>query len=96
MKFKIKVTEIFLEQVKKFKDKDKKLVKEKIELIRKNPYRFKRIHSKKFSRVFRIRLNLSGREMRLVYIVASADIILVCLLERKRNYNDLEKYLRKL
>ncbi len=90
MKFKIKATEIFLEQVKKFKDKDKKLVKEKIELIRKNPYRFKRIHSKKFSRVFRIRLNLSGREMRLVYIVASADIILVCLLERKRNYLTLK------
>jgi len=96
MKFEIKATEFFLEQTKKLKDKDRLLIKEKIQLIKQNPYRNKRIHSKFFSKVFRVRLNLSGKETRLIYVIIEPNIILVCLLERKKDYKDLERYLRKL
>ncbi|MBI4895516.1 MAG: hypothetical protein HY831_03410 [Candidatus Aenigmarchaeota archaeon] len=96
MIFEIKTTEIFLEQAERLNEKDKILIKDKITLLKQNPYRNKRLHSKRFSKVFRIRLNLSGKEMRLVYVVIEPNIILVCLLERKNDYKDLEKYLNKI
>ncbi len=96
MTFKVIALEFFVEQAEKLDSKGKRIVREKIELIKQNPYRFKRIHSKKFSKVFRVRLNLRGKESRLVYVVLEPNIILVCLLERKKNYRDLEKYLSKI
>ena len=95
MTFQIKPTQYFIEQVKALPKKQKQSIKKKIELIKGNPFRFKRIHSKKFSKVFRVRLNLAGKETRLIYVLIEPNIILVCLLERKNNYRDLEKYLSK-
>ena len=96
MNFLIKTTELFLEQIKNLDEKSKRIIKNKINLVELNPYRYKRIHSKKFSKVFRVRLNLRGREVRMVYIVLRQTIVLVCLLDRKRGYRDLEKYLEKV
>ena len=69
---------------------------DKINLIKENPYRYKRIRSKKYSKVFRIRFSVENRETRLIYVILEPDIILVCLLDRKKDYNDLEKYLGKI
>ena len=96
MTYTIKVTEIFLEQIKRLDKKSKKIIKNKIGLIKINPYRYKRIHSKKFSKIFRVRLNLGGKETRLIYVILGRTILLVCLLERKREYKDLKKYLEKI
>jgi len=96
MTYTIKVTEFFLEQLRKLDKKSKRVIKNKIELIKINPFRYKRIHSRKFSRIFRVRLNLRGKEVRLIYLVLGKTILLVCLLERKREYRDLEKYLKKI
>ncbi len=65
-------------------------------MISSNPFRFKRIHAKTVNNVFRVRLNLQNNEIRLIYAVLSPNIVLVCLLDRKNNYTDLEKYLGKL
>lgn len=96
MSFKIKPLDVFLRQLEKLGKEDKEKINEKILLIKENPYRFKRIHSKEFSKTFRIRLNLSGKETRLIYVLLEPNIIMVCLLERKKNYHDLEKYLSKI
>ncbi|MBN2127019.1 MAG: hypothetical protein JW703_01340 [Candidatus Diapherotrites archaeon] len=96
MSFKITVLETLVEQVKKLNEKSKRIIAEKIELIKENPFRFKRIHSKKFNKVFRVRLNIENNETRLIYVVLEPNIILVCLLERKKDYKDLEKYLSKI
>jgi len=96
MNFLIKTTEVFLDQIKDLDEKSKRIIKNKIELIKLNPYRYKRIHSKKFSKVFRVRLNLRGREERMIYVVLRQTIFLVCLLDRKRGYRDLEKYLESV
>ena len=96
MTYTIKVTEFFLEQLRKLDKKSKRVIKNKVELIKINPFRYKRIHSRKFSRIFRVRLNLRGKEVRLIYLVLGKTILLVCLLERKREYRDLEKYLKKI
>ena len=96
MNFKIKALNIFKEQVENLDKKSKRIILRKIELIKKNPYRNKKVHSKKFSKVFSARLNIQGEGTRLIYVVIEPDIILVCLLDRKRDYKDLEKYIKKL
>ncbi len=96
MSYTIKSTEIFKEQLKDIDKKTKEIIKDKIKLIKENPYRYKKIHSLLFSKVFRVRLNIRKKETRLIYAVLDPNIILVCLLERKRDYKDLKKYLEKL
>jgi len=96
MKFELVATEIFIEQIENLDKKSKEQIKEKIDLISSNPFRFKRIHSKTIHNVFRVRLNIRNNEMRLIYAVLSPNIILVCLLNRKNDCTDLEKYLQEL
>ena len=96
MNFRIKALGSFVSQVSKLDEKSKRRIREKIALIKENPFRFKRIYSKKFNKTFRIRLNLRGKETRLIYVVIEPNIIVVCLLERKKDYKDLEKYLLKI
>ena len=86
----------FLKQTRFLDIKQKRIIEDKVDLIKQNPFRYKRIHSKKYSKVFRIRFSLNKKETRLIYIVIEPNIILVCLLDRKRGYKDLEKYLSKV
>lgn len=96
MSYEIAATKIFLEQIEKLNAKNKKQIENKIDLIKQNPFRFKAIHSKLFSRVFRVRLNIDSKETRLIYILLGSKIILVCLLDRSGDYKDLESYLAKV
>jgi len=96
MSFEIVPSKYFLDQIKNFDSKTKALIYDKIQAIKENPYRNKKIHSKKFSRVFRIRLNISNKEKRLIYVILAPKIILVCFLDRDKDYKDLEKYLKRI
>ena len=89
MSFEVIASKFFLKQIKELDSKSKKLIHNKIQLIKENPSRNKKIHSNKFSRVFRVRLNINGKEKRLVYVILSPKIILVCLIDRDENYKDL-------
>lgn len=96
MSYDVASTKILLEQIGKLPSKHKKQIENKIDLIKQNPFRFKAIHSKLFSRVFRVRLNIDGKETRLIYVLLGSKIILVCLLDRSGDYKDLESYLAKV
>lgn len=96
MSYQIKSLEIFNKQISKLDSKSKRIIHDKIQLIKQNPYRFKRIHSKNYSKVFRVRLNIEQKETRIIYTIIEPNIILVCLLDRKKDYKDLEKYLEKI
>lgn len=96
MTFNIEYSNTFLKQILKLDKKSKEKIKEKIFLIEENPFRFKKIHTKNFRKAFRVRLNIENKETRLIYVVIEPNIILVCLLERKKDYKDLEKYLTKI
>jgi mRNA-degrading endonuclease RelE of RelBE toxin-antitoxin system len=96
MNFELVSTEFFLNQIKNLPEKYKKQIQKKLELIKQNPFRFKGIHSKKFSRVFRIRMKIEGKEMRLIYALVGTKIIIAGLLDRSKEYNDLENYLSKI
>jgi mRNA-degrading endonuclease RelE of RelBE toxin-antitoxin system len=96
MSFEIVPSKYFLDQIRNLDEKSKRIIREKIELIRDNHYRNKKIHSKRFSRIFRVRLNINNKDKRLIYVILTPKIILACLIERDKNYKDLEKYLSKV
>jgi len=96
MEFRVIHSRLFNKQIKKFDQKSREQIHKKIELIKQNPYRNKKITSKRFNKIFRVRLNIEKKEMRLIYIVIEPNIILACFLDRKKDYKDLEKYLRGL
>ena len=96
MTFAVKLSPVMVEQLNNLDDKSKKIIWEKIKLIEENPFHFKKIHSQRFRKVFRVRLSIQGRETRLIYVVLEPNIIIACLLERKRDYKDMEKYLKKI
>ena len=96
MNYEIIPTDFFLEQISKLSKKDKRVIENKIELIEMNPYRFKSIHSKKFKKVFRVWVNIEGKKRRMIYVVLEPKVIIACLILRKDDYKDLEKYLAKI
>ncbi len=96
MKFELVASKFFKEQFDKPPERYQSQLKKKAELIEQNPYRFKSIHSTFYSRVFRLRLNIGGKETRLIYVVLGSKVILVCLLDRSKEYRDLENYLAKI
>jgi len=96
MNFELKPTDTFLEQIEKLSEKSKLQIKKKLELIKQNPFRFKAIHARLYSKVFRVRLSIGSKETRLVYVVLGSKIILVCLLYRNKDYKELENYLAKI
>jgi mRNA-degrading endonuclease RelE of RelBE toxin-antitoxin system len=93
MNFEIESSELFLKQVEKLSPKSKKLIMNKFNLISQNPFRFNGIHSNKYKYLFRIRLNLDGKECRLIYAIIQSKIRIACILERKDDYRDLERIL---
>lgn len=96
MNYQIKSLRFFLEQIKYLDDQTKRIINDKIGLLKQNPYRYKRLHSRQYSKVFRIRFSIHKMETRLIYVIIEPNIILVCLLARKKDYKDLEKYLGKI
>ena len=96
MTYNIKAFEIFEKQTRNLDDKSARIVEDKIRLIKENPFRFKRLNSKIYSRVFEVKLNIQSRATRLIYVILQPNIILVCFLNRKDDFKNLEGYLKKL
>lgn len=96
MIFQLNSTEEFKKQFDELDEKSKRIVHDKIQLIKQNPYRYKRLNAKYLSKLFRIRFSIQSKETRLIYAVIEPNIILICFIDRKKDYKDLEKYLKKL
>ncbi len=95
MSFQLKATAAFLEQLKGLTQKARALIDKKLDTVKENPFHFKKLQSDRFSKLFRVRLNLDSGDCRLVYAVIEPSIIVICILKRKDNYKDLEYYLKQ-
>jgi mRNA-degrading endonuclease RelE of RelBE toxin-antitoxin system len=91
--YELKPSQIFLEQIEKLTKKSKSILKEKLLLLKENPFRFKKLNYKKYL-VFRIRFKNNQKAKRLIYLVEKEKIFLICILDRDKNYKDLKKYLK--
>ncbi|MBI2449477.1 hypothetical protein HYV49_04225 [Candidatus Pacearchaeota archaeon] len=96
MEFKIIALKFFSEQVSGLDEKTKRIISDKIRLIKQNPFRYKKVHSRKYSRVFSVRLSIGRSATRMIYAILGRKLVMVCLLDRKKGYKDLEKYLENI
>lgn len=88
-------TRFFLEQLDELTNNTKELLEEKLLLVKTNPYRNKRIQGYNLF-LFRIRFEDSKKEKRLIYLVDKPKIKILCILDRDKEYKDLNKYLKKI
>ena len=93
--FELKPTDFFLEQLDELSDEAASLIDEKLRLIKINPFRYKRILGYSLF-LFRIRFEDRRKEKRVIYLVDKPFIKVLCILDRDKEYKDLEKYLKKL
>ncbi|MBU4352128.1 MAG: hypothetical protein KKA65_00095 [Nanoarchaeota archaeon] len=93
MNYALKPTKFFILQLDKISKEAANLIEEKLKLIKNNPYRYKRIKGHNLF-LFRIRFKDQNKEKRLIYLVDKPYIKLICILDRKKEYKDLKKYLK--
>ena len=93
--FELKPTDFFLGQLDELSDEAAALVKEKLELVKINPFRYKSITGYGLF-LFRIRFSDKRKEKRVIYLVDKPFVKVLCILDRDKEYKDLEKYLKKL
>lgn len=91
----IKPSYFFLEQLDSISDKAAKIIDEKLQLAKINPYRNKRIHEHNLF-LFRIRFEDNQKEKRVIYIIRRPFIKVLCIIDRDKEYKNLKKYLKKL
>jgi mRNA-degrading endonuclease RelE of RelBE toxin-antitoxin system len=94
VKFELVPTKLFLEQAKELSDKAAEIVKNKLILAEKNPFRNKRIKGYNLF-LFRIRFEDERKEKRIIYLVEKPKVKILCIIDRDNEYKDLKKFLKK-
>lgn len=94
MEYEIIPSKFFLEQIDELSDEATKLIEKKLNLIKTNPYRFKRIKGYKLF-LFRIRFEDDRKEKRIVYLVDKPKVKVLCILDRKSEYKGLRRFLKR-
>ncbi len=95
MEYTLIPSHFFLEQIEELTPESKKLLSDKFELIKINPFRYKRIEGYDLF-IFRIRFEDNRKEKRVIYLVDKPNVKILCILDRDKEYKDLRKYLKKL
>lgn len=96
MEFHIIPTRFLIEQVEEFDEKTKRVIKEKKELIKINPSRYKKVETEKYNHVFSVKLSSKGESKRLIYVVIKNIIFLCFVLDRSKGYKDIDRYFKKV
>ena len=95
MEYELKPSHFFLQQIDELSDKAKRVVENRLKLVKVNPFRNKRIRGYNLF-LFRIRFEEQHREKRAIYLVDKPFVKLLCILDRDKEYKDLKKYLKML
>ena len=95
MEYELKPSHFFLQQIEELSDDTKRVVENRLKLVKVNPFRNKRIHGYNLF-LFRIRFEEQHREKRVIYLVDKPFVKLLCILDRDKEYKDLKKYLKML
>lgn len=95
MKYRLKPTKFFLNQLDSLSSKALQILEDKIYLLKENPGRFKQITGFPYN-LFRIRFIDCNKSKRLIYVVDGKFVKLLCILNRDKNYKDLKKYLSQI
>ncbi|MEA1925425.1 MAG: hypothetical protein U9M95_06105 [Candidatus Altiarchaeota archaeon] len=95
--FKLEFTKLFRKQWLTYDEKTRDLIRDKLLLVKKNPFRYP-LH-KGYTRVRKVKLSVEGKYQRLMYALhmPEADQILVLgVFERSQDYKDFERKFKHL
>lgn len=95
MEYILQASDFFIEQARQLSDDGARVVKDKLRLLKINPFRNKRIHGYDLF-LFRVRFEDGRKEKRVVYLVDKPNVKILCIIDRDKEYKDLRKYLKKL
>ena len=95
MEYEFKPSHFFLQQVEELSDEATRILRDRLKLVKINPFRSKRIEGYDLF-LFRIRFEDNRREKRVIYLVDKPYVKLICILDRDDDYKDLRKYLKSL
>ncbi|MBI2656401.1 hypothetical protein HYX03_01525 [Candidatus Woesearchaeota archaeon] len=95
MNYTLVPTEFFLKQIDELSKEARSIIEKRLELIKINPFRNKRVEGYSLF-LFRIRFEDNKKEKRVIYLVDKPKVILLCILDRSKEYKDLKKYLKSL
>lgn len=94
MEYEVIPSKFFLEQIEDLGDESAKLIDNKLMLVKKNPFRFKRIKGYNLF-LFRIRFGDKKKEKRIIYLVDKPKVKILCILDRSKDYKDLRNFLKR-
>ncbi len=86
-------SKLLLEQVSVFSTDEQRLVLQKLELAKLNPFRYKTLTVPGLTKVFEIKITLGGIYRRVVYTVQGNEIRVECIIDRNNDFRDLVKLL---
>jgi len=95
VQYTLRPTKFFLEQLDSLSPKTARILEEKLSLLKQNPFRYKRIRGHGLF-LFRIRISDERKERRVIYLVDPPIITILCIIDRKDDYSDLEDYLKRV
>ena len=95
MEYILSPSAFFLEQLDDLSEKAKRILEEKLLMLKINPYRFKRIEGHHLF-LFRIRFEDNQKEKRAIYLVDKPYVKILCILDRDKEYKDLRRYLERV
>ena len=94
MRFKVKQTKLFSKQIDELTEKERKLVSDKIDLAKQNPFRFKKLVG--YKSTFEIKITINRGFSRLIYCVFSKDeITIMGIFKRKKDFKDFARYYKR-
>lgn len=89
----LKPSKVFLNQISGLPVNERRLIAEKLELAKLNPFRNKALHVPGLTKVFEIKITLAGLYSRIVYTLEGNEIRVECIINRKNDFKDLMKLL---
>jgi len=95
--FKLEYTTFFAKQWDNYDSKTRDIIKEKLRLLRDNPFRYPT--HKGYLRVRKVKVNIEGKYQRLMYAVhipESNHILILGVFARDMDYRDFEKKFKHL
>ncbi|MDP2717647.1 MAG: hypothetical protein Q8P02_02805, partial [Candidatus Micrarchaeota archaeon] len=93
MKHSLKPSRLFLKQVRELNEQERRLVAEKLELAKLNPFRYKALHGPGLTKVFEIKATLDGLYSRIIYFLDGPEIKIAGIINRKNEFKDLMRLL---
>ncbi|MDD5111598.1 MAG: hypothetical protein PHG85_03570 [Candidatus Altiarchaeota archaeon] len=95
--FELQYTRFFEEQWLGFGEKARRLIQDKLRLVKQNPYRYETLEG--YMRVRKVKLAIEGKYQRLLYALHMPDanqIFILGVFERDKGYEEFERKFSQL